>query len=169
MLMRVPVDDTHSNYKVKEVIKLLRAMDAYDIKKIKDFITPILPPIAKDIGNNWKELYQARYKIEQQHEWQKWKNEIPILQFDPSWKVRIIPPFGHAVVRFTVEPNISVYLDCYGELGWMDQPYWEAYNGEETDRFYLDQTQELLEYIRTNIKTRDAGTLGTQDATGLGV
>jgi len=95
-------------------------------------------------------------------EWDKWRSEIPWINFQSEWSVRVIPPFAAAVVRFIVRFNdieISVYLDCYNALGlYYDDgklvPYWEAYlmssdeKYQEPERFAMHDTKGLLDYIK---------------------
>lgn len=103
--------------------------------------------------------FMLPYKMEEQFEWRKWCAEIPYLNFDADWLVSVIPPFGGAVSRFRVKhkknPNreVSVYLDCYNRLGYMDKPYWEIYpaKGGDTDRFFIEETEELLNGIRESL------------------
>ena len=91
-------------------------------------------------------------EYESQMEHDKWREEIPSLQFDPDWYVKIIPPFGGTVVRFAIESesgkSVSVYLDCYDNLGLMGKPYWEVYDGNEPVRFYMEETIKLMDYIK---------------------
>jgi hypothetical protein len=91
-------------------------------------------------------------------EWQKWVDEIPYLQLPNHLKIKPIPPLNSAVVRFLVtdrneKHSVSVYLDCYDELGIMGKPYWEIYPNEEGDttRFWLDETKDLVEEIDKTI------------------
>ena len=79
-------------------------------------------------------------------EWKKWMNEIPAISFPAHWKVRITPPLTGAVVRFRVskdgsEGEVSVYLDCYGLLGYYGEggtdPYWEIFP-HDGDTFRCD-------------------------------
>lgn len=52
----------------------------------------------------------------------KWSEKIPALHFEKEWDVKIIPPFGGAIIRFTIDYNnkhVSVYFDGYSELGFM--------------------------------------------------
>jgi hypothetical protein len=91
-------------------------------------------------------------------EWNKWREEIPYIKFDNEWLVKVIPPLTGAVVRFLVvhkddpNSNVSVYLDCYAILGYMDKPYWEVYpvNGD-TARCAMSDTESLLSYIRKGL------------------
>ena len=81
----------------------------------------------------------------------KWVKEIPFISFNPKWKVKVVPPFTGAVIRFVVSFNnreISVYLDCYRTLGTCSHPYWEAYPiNDDTARFGMNDVDSLIETI----------------------
>lgn len=93
-------------------------------------------------------------------EWIRWSEEIPYIQFPKDWKVKIIPPFHGAIVRFRIQlpnmkPNdfISVYLDCYGVLGAEALPHWEIYPyDEDVGRCGIYDVEELLRMIGSNGK-----------------
>ena len=97
-------------------------------------------------------------KAEEYHEYKKWANELPALHFDREWDVKIIPPFAGAIIRFWINHNdkhVSVYFDGYSELGWMyDEnndkpiPYFEYYDGNETYRSLLDESDKMMDDIR---------------------
>lgn len=97
------------------------------------------------------DLEMQRYAIERKEKWKEIINEIPTLNFKKEWNVKIIPPFGGALARFTVDYNgnhISVYLDWYSRLGCVDEPYWELYPWEDdVKRYYLAETKELMKDI----------------------
>ena len=97
-----------------------------------------------------------RYTVEAEEGWRDWINKIPAITFDPEWSVKVIPPFGGAMVRFIVisgPHRISVYLDCNNALGFMNAPYWEAYPiADDTARFSLDDVDGLLAAIRAEIE-----------------
>lgn len=81
------------------------------------------------------------------------RDQMPALQFPADWQVKIIPPFGGALIRFTVEgPKdwISIYLDACDALGCVGQAYWEMYPNAEGDaeRFLLNETDELFAAIQ---------------------
>lgn len=40
--------------------------------------------------------------MEEAFEWRTWMEEIPYIQFLADWKIRLVPPFGGAIVRFHV-------------------------------------------------------------------
>lgn len=109
-------------------------------------------------------------QIEKEFEWGKWQNEIPSIQFPPTWKIQIIPPFSGAVVRFVVRPEtissfkdaiendiyVSVYLDCYNNLGFFGEPYWEIYpdKNDENSRFKMADIKNLLKAIDQSLKVQ---------------
>lgn len=100
-----------------------------------------------------KKCIEAKYV-----KYRDWANRMPELEFDADWKVKIIPPFGGALVRFIVSKNdkhVSVYFDAYSQLSWMEEdgkhiPYWECYPASNGDieRFLLGEEKELLQEIR---------------------
>lgn len=96
-------------------------------------------------------------KYESLQEYRKWMKEIPALHFEKEWDVKIIPPFGGAVIRFCIDYNgkhVSVYFDAYSELGWVvDEnknpiPYFEYYDGEECYRYYMYESEQMMEDIK---------------------
>lgn len=85
-----------------------------------------------------------------------WMPEIPTLEFPPGWKIKIIPPFGGAAVRFEVNDGISVYLDMDSSLGIMPYPYWEVNQYyDDVARCPIDDTNTLLDLIAEIIELRD--------------
>ena len=91
-------------------------------------------------------------------EHRKWAQEIPYLSFPSDWKVKIVPPFSGAMVRFYVkkeEAFVSVYLDCYDLLGFYQEPYWEIYPYEDdVFRCEMNKTEELLKAISHSISSQ---------------
>lgn len=100
--------------------------------------------------------------IESEFEWRKWAQEIPALQFKSDWLVKVIPPYAGAVARFLVfhklnpKEQVSVYLDCYNQLGFMDKPYWEIYPAKDgdTERFNIEDTANLIQAIDDSLTER---------------
>ena len=95
------------------------------------------------------------------YEWDKWCKEIPRLKFKPSWEVQIIPPFAGAVVRFVVYKSdkfVSVYLDCYDNLGHFSAPHWEIYPDRDDNnlRFEMNDTENLIKAINTSFNKMGA-------------
>ena len=100
-----------------------------------------------------------RYEIERNEEWRGWIESIPYLQFPPEWEVKVIPPFGGAMVRFLVKSEghtVSVYLDCHAALGAVDTPYWEVcpYD-DDVWRCGMKDTNELMGAIRHSIESNN--------------
>jgi len=96
------------------------------------------------------ELELRRFRIEDEEKWREIIEDIPALNFKKEWNVRIIPPFSGAMARFWIDYNnkwVSVYLDWYGRLGVMDQPYYEVYDGENTIRYLLNETDKMMDDI----------------------
>ena len=92
-------------------------------------------------------------KYETLQECEAWSTRIPALHFEKEWDVKIIPPFGGAVIRFYIDYNgkhVSVYFDGYSELGYVVDknnkpiPYFEYYDGEECYRYYIDETEDMM-------------------------
>lgn len=106
-----------------------------------------------------KDLKSQRSFIEYEENWGDLISDIPSLNFKPEWDIKIIPPFGGAMGRFTVKYKdkiISVYYDVNDSLGYMGEPYWELYPTqglpEDKDDFYPkrylnNETEEMLEEI----------------------
>ena len=97
-------------------------------------------------------------KYENLQECRKWMREIPSLHFEKEWSVKIIPPFGGAIIRFCINYNgkhVSVYFDAYSELGYMvDEnknpiPYFEYYDGEDCYRYYMNESEQMMEDIKS--------------------
>lgn len=97
----------------------------------------------------------------------KWRGLIPHIVFPKEWRIKIIPPFNGAMVRFEAYYGnewISVYLDCYKHLGFFydkkDEliPYWEAYPMDEDgspSRFSLEAVDELINAMKAEFKRRE--------------
>lgn len=104
----------------------------------------------------YAEELKAKALIESKYEWRKWTKEIPAINFPSDWAVQVIPPFGGAVARFRVRKDskeVSVYLDCYDELGIVGKPYWEIYPDMDgsTSRFAMNDTIALVEAIGASL------------------
>lgn len=97
--------------------------------------------------------------MRKEFEWDKWVKEIPAIKFEPTWEVRVIPPFCSAVVRFCVvcgNADLSVYLDCYDQLGRFGEPYWELYpHRGDTARFKMNDITGLRRAIKNEIKRQN--------------
>lgn len=112
----------------------------------------------KSVENYLKESnLRAEYESLMEH--RKWAQQMPKLKLDPDWEIKIIPPFGGAVVRFVIiqgDKSVSVYLDCYGLIGCIDHPYWEIYPDKEGDveRYDMDDIEGLINGIRESLKSQ---------------
>lgn len=97
--------------------------------------------------------------VSKEYEWEKWKDEIPYLQFQNDWQVRAVPPFGGAIIRYNIKKDnsfVSIYLDCYDQLGYCGQPYWEIYPyADDVYRCYMNDTKELLKAIKKSLKQQE--------------
>lgn len=92
------------------------------------------------------------YKCEELQEYRKWMKEIPAFHFEKEWNVKIIPPFGGAIIRFHITHNdkfVSVYFDAYDRLGFMNKPYFEFYDGDECYRYLLNESEKMMEDIKS--------------------
>lgn len=99
-----------------------------------------------------KSQIEISYKYEEAMEHSKWMKEIPFIEFPAGFKVKFSPPFAGAVVRFIVQKkdvSVSVYLDCYNNLGYESKPYWEVYPSFDggTFRCYIHETDKLVSNI----------------------
>jgi len=93
---------------------------------------------------------------------EEWVSKMPSFNFDKEWNVRILPPFTNAIIRFHIAHNdkfVSVYFDAYSELGYMfDEnhnpiPYFEFYDGGETYRYTLENSEEMMNDIRNYLNS----------------
>lgn len=116
--------------------------------------------------DKYLDKWRISREMDEAFEWSKWKDEIPYLKFPGHWKVKIMPPFAGAIIRFSVTTNdknhVSVYLDCYAQLGSWDEPYWEIYPyekiGNQNSDVYrgpMNKTVNLLEAIELSLKNQD--------------
>ena len=98
----------------------------------------------------FEDKFNARMMYDRAFECLRWVEEIPYLKFKEGWEVKIIPPFGGATIRFCVKANdksVSVYLDCYDQLGIMHEPYWEIYANGEIERFLFKEHERMMARI----------------------
>lgn len=93
-------------------------------------------------------------EVESIQEYTKWAKEIPYIPIKNDWEIRMVPPFGGAIVRFVVrrkgeeQKEVSVYLDCYSRLGAWNEPYWEIYPCKgDTYRCRMKDIEDLVDAI----------------------
>ena len=86
---------------------------------------------------------------------------FPVIPFRPEWKVRIIPPFNGASVRFHVLHEngfVSVFADVENKLGVLfDEgdrvPFWEVYPVDgDCQKCKLSDLNELIELIDKSLE-----------------
>ena len=102
------------------------------------------------------ETSMAIAKYDSLQETRKWMRELPYLHFKQEWNVRIIPPFGGAIIRFYIDYNekhVSVYFDGYDELGFVGEPYFELYDGEECYRYLMNEHEEMMRDIEKHLES----------------
>lgn len=101
-----------------------------------------------------------QYEVLQEH--RKWIKELPYLNFKKEWDVKIIPPFGKAIIRFCIDYNdkrASVYFDGYSELGFMygeegePIPYFEFYDGKDIRRYLMDESEQMMKDIEEYLES----------------
>ena len=109
------------------------------------------------------DIIEYRLLVEKAYEYHKWLMEMPPLHFKENWKVTIVPPFHGAIVRFYVDykdKHVSCYLDCYDELGYYGEPYWEIYPYTYEDdtvdvwRCPFKNTDELIAKITEELENK---------------
>lgn len=107
------------------------------------------------------ERMETSIKMRKLFEWNKWIKLIPNIKFKEKWEIKIIPPFGGAIIRFLVydgKNQVSVYLDCYDELGCYGEPYWEIYPyNEDVCRYKMNDIESLLKGIEESFDQRKEG------------
>lgn len=106
--------------------------------------------------------YDCLYEVEKVFEWDKWRKEIPYINWPSSWEVRAVPAFHTGIIRYNVRHIknekvwVSIYLDAYDRAGFYDRkPYWEVYPADvEGDclRFDMIDTDGLLKAIKASFK-----------------
>ncbi len=83
-----------------------------------------------------------------------WVDKIPYFKLPNNWSISVIPPFSDAICRFLIirddGRNFSIYLDCYGLLGYFrGEPYWEVYQiGEDVERFPINEIEKVIKCIK---------------------
>jgi len=103
--------------------------------------------------NEDRKLLLSRFSVESSQKWREEIEHIPYIQFPADWKVKIIPPFADAVVRFKVKlpcgVGKSIYLDSREALGYYGgETYWEVYPYHgDVGRCSIDDVDELLRMI----------------------
>lgn len=105
------------------------------------------------------DIMLASNAAEQLLEINTWIGKTPYLNFGAGYEVCPIYPFIGAQARLFVQKvgakqHASIYLDTHGVLGCMDKPYWECSAGGDIERFYLDETKELVRFIKKQLSPK---------------
>lgn len=94
-------------------------------------------------------------EYDKQMETRKWLQNMPNFKLGPDWEISILPPFMGATIRFGLRnlltgKKVSVYLDCYGHLAPIEEPYWEIYPSSDGDaaRFMFGETEAMMAEIK---------------------
>lgn len=100
-----------------------------------------------------KRKFQLRKKVDREFEYNKWINLMPEIKFPEGWSFIPLPPYKGAICRFIVIAEgieFSVYLDCYGLLGYHEgDPYWEVFSIDEGFfRCDMQQPEKIIEAIQ---------------------
>lgn len=152
--LEVPKNETDMTDLIEKCQKPIKKVPIEErLPKVKEFFKR-KDGSSVDFEHHFK-ILQARALIEGHYEWHKWIKEIPYIKFPGNWDVKAIPPFGGAIVRYMIKhenpqsEGVSIYLDCYGELGAVNEPYWEIYPDIDGDVFRcgINDTDELLERL----------------------
>ena len=107
------------------------------------------------------DLWMKRLKLERAEGWQETNRDVPYIEFDDGWEVKVMMPTMGAMARFMVksgDADASVFLDTMGRLGSCcdengnECAYWEVYPvGNDIGRVAMDDVEGLLELIRESI------------------
>ena len=107
---------------------------------------------------DYLERVEFRSKVESFYEYRKWIKEIDFFEIPNGWKFKPVPPFAGAVCRFGLQVgkvSYSIYLDCYDELGFVGEPYWEVFEIDgDVKRFGIKQQKELIDCISKDSESR---------------
>lgn len=98
-------------------------------------------------------IHEASHQLEDALDYGRWMRELPFMEIPAGFKIKVVPPWHGAVVRFWIqkadavdmEKCISVYFDSRNVLGSMDQPYYEAYSiDDECQRYFVGEEDKMM-------------------------
>lgn len=101
-------------------------------------------------------IREASHRIEKALDYERWMKELPFLTIPEGFRIKVVPPFHGAVIRFWIqkadavdmENSVSVYFDSANVLGWMSEPYWEAYSIDgDCARYKVGEEDKMMEDI----------------------
>lgn len=97
-------------------------------------------------------------------DWEK-NGLLPSFNFKEKWNVKIRPPFGGAIIRFSIEYQnrwVSVYFDINCSLGLVRDPetddpipYFECFNGLNYFRYFLNEVDEMKKDIEEFLEGKE--------------
>lgn len=133
------------------------------MREVIDFRIDYNNQKGKHMLENYDKIHEKMLTSAKYHnifESDKWRKVIPAFKIKPDWLIQIIPPVTGAIIRFRISKEgykhhefISVYLDCYDLLGYMNGPYWEAYAVDgDTWRCAMDDVDCLMEGIEKGLQ-----------------
>lgn len=95
--------------------------------------------------------YKIASQVDKTFKYIEWAQEIPAFEIPQGYKIKVIPPFRGALVRFLVidsltEKEISIYLDGYNLLGYYNGAYWELYPNmaEDVSRYPINSIDKVI-------------------------
>lgn len=90
-----------------------------------------------------------------------WLDNIPYFSLDPDWEISIVPAYDclfRGRIHSKTNPGrlACFYLDAYDSLGCWNlhkpreqwEPYWETYDGTNTQRFAMSDMDGFMGEIR---------------------
>lgn len=100
--------------------------------------------------------FTDRLNVEYHENWRDYSNLVPELNLDSEWRIKILPPWGGALIRFIIsykDCTVSTYFDAHNRLGCMLEPYWEIYPNRdgECSRFLIKESDQLVDAIRESL------------------
>lgn len=101
-------------------------------------------------------IRESSYELERALDYGRWMKELPFFTVPEGFKIKVVPPWHGAVIRFWIqkddavdmENSVSVYFDSMNVLGSMSQPYWEAYPiDDDCRRYFVGEEEKMMSDI----------------------
>lgn len=93
-------------------------------------------------------------QTENMFEWEKWTKDIPYISLPEGTEIKILPPSGGVVSKFSIRKkgsnhNVLVFLDAYDNVNKYGKPYWGINSAalKETEKIPFEDINELEEKI----------------------
>ena len=92
------------------------------------------------------------HRYESKKGFKKWSMKMPYFKMKDDWEIRVAPPFGGAVARFSIKglnKEASIYFDVDDSLACVGEPYWELMftNADDVERFLFDEFDSLYKRL----------------------